>query len=184
MNSLIHIYGASGSGTSTLGRALASALGYTFMDTDDYFWVPTDPPFTTKRSTEERLILLENDIAASFGTVLSGALTKWGDALIPRFTLAVRLVTDEHVRLSRLKAREHARFGDRICPGGDMYETHQAFLKWASAYDTGGLNMRSRADHDRWQTLLQCPQLVLDGERPVEENVRKIIEFCKEIKKD
>jgi len=31
---------------------------------------------------------------------------------------------------------------------------------------------------------LQCPQLVLDGERPVEENVRKIIEFCKEIKKD
>lgn len=33
--SVIHIYGASGSGTSTLGRFISDQLGYTFMDTDD-----------------------------------------------------------------------------------------------------------------------------------------------------
>jgi len=35
--SAIHIYGASGSGTSTLGKFISEQLGYTFMDTDDYF---------------------------------------------------------------------------------------------------------------------------------------------------
>ena len=41
MKHIIHIYGASGSGTSTLGRALADALGLVLMDSDDYFWQPT-----------------------------------------------------------------------------------------------------------------------------------------------
>jgi Shikimate kinase len=40
----IHILGASGSGTTTLGRALAERLQYPHFDTDDSFWVPTDPP--------------------------------------------------------------------------------------------------------------------------------------------
>jgi len=40
--SVIHIYGASGSGTSTLGIFISEQLGYTFMDTDDYFWIPTN----------------------------------------------------------------------------------------------------------------------------------------------
>ncbi len=35
MNHVIHIYGASGSGTSTLGRKISEELGYRFMDTDD-----------------------------------------------------------------------------------------------------------------------------------------------------
>ena len=48
MQNVIHIYGASGSGTSTLGRKISEELGYKFMDTDDYFWLPTDPKYTTK----------------------------------------------------------------------------------------------------------------------------------------
>ena len=42
----LHITGASGSGTTTLGRALASAWAVPHADTDDYFWVPTTPPYT------------------------------------------------------------------------------------------------------------------------------------------
>lgn len=34
---VIHIYGASGSGTTTLGKKLCEKLGYTLMDTDSYF---------------------------------------------------------------------------------------------------------------------------------------------------
>jgi hypothetical protein len=40
----IHILGAAGSGTPTLGRTLAERLQYPHFDTDAYFWVPTDPP--------------------------------------------------------------------------------------------------------------------------------------------
>ena len=45
-NEIIYIYGASGSGTSTLGKYIRDKLGYFFMDTDDYFWQPTNPPYT------------------------------------------------------------------------------------------------------------------------------------------
>ena len=40
----IHVFGASGAGVTTLGRALADALGTPHHDTDDYFWLPTTPP--------------------------------------------------------------------------------------------------------------------------------------------
>ena len=50
MSSLkVHIVGASGSGTTTLARALAPELGATALDSDDYFWLPTQPPFTDRR---------------------------------------------------------------------------------------------------------------------------------------
>lgn len=38
---VIHIYGGSGSGTSTLGYAFSRESGYYFMDADDYLWLPT-----------------------------------------------------------------------------------------------------------------------------------------------
>ncbi|MBR4692479.1 MAG: hypothetical protein IKP17_06955 [Oscillospiraceae bacterium] len=55
---VVHLFGASGSGTSALGRAIGEKTGWFFMDTDDYFWAPTDPPFTAKRAAPERLKLL------------------------------------------------------------------------------------------------------------------------------
>ena len=179
MSQVIHLFGASGSGTTTLGRALCDALGYTHMDTDDYFWLPADPKFTQKRPRDERLALMEADISRYENVVISGALPDWGDALIPRFTLAVRLETDQALRLERLSAREYARFGSRIEPGGDMYRQHQDFLVWAKQYDTGGPDMRSRAKLDLWQNRLTCPLITLDGGKCLQENVKRILEQMK-----
>ena len=167
---VIHLFGPSGAGTSTLGRFIAARLDAFFMDTDDYFWQPTDPPFTAKRAAPERLALIRKDICAHGNVVLSGSLTGWGDELIPLFTLAVRVEADTEVRLARIRARERARFGSRIDPGGDMFETHQAFLDWAASYDSGGTEMRSRANHDEWQKLLRCPLVCVDGSLPPETN--------------
>lgn len=178
MKPLIHIYGASGSGTSTLGRYLSERLGFAFLDSDDYFWLPTDPKFTTKRPATERVLLMQRDIAAApRGAVVSGSLVGWGDELIPDFTLAVRVVTDTPTRLARIKAREHARFGGRILPGGDMYDHHQAFLQWAAGYDNGGLETRSAALHDAWQKQLPCPILVVDGTTPLDETAARVEEL-------
>ena len=44
-----------------------------------------------------------------------------------------------------------------------MYQDFLEFLEYARSYDTGGLNMRSRARHDTWEKLLPCPVLHLDG---------------------
>jgi len=165
MKHVIHIFGASGSGTTTLGRALAADMGLVHMDTDDYYWLPTDPKFTTKRPINERLRLMNADIdAAQRGVVISGSLTGWGDALIPRFTCAIRLNTSTEVRIERLRQREYAHFGERIREGGDMYENHLAFLEWAAQYDTGDVTMRSKACHDEWMKQLPCPQIIAPGD--------------------
>lgn len=175
---VIHIYGASGAGTSTLGRYLSQEFDFSFLDADDYFWLPSDPPFTQKRPLAERVPLMRQDIiAAENGAVVSGSLVGWGDALIPSFTLGVRVVTDTATRLARIKAREFSRFGARIQAGGDMYAQHQDFLRWAAGYDDGGLETRSAALHDEWQKQLHCPILIVDGTAPLAENAARVEEL-------
>ncbi len=171
---VIHLYGASGSGTSTIGKFISDKLGYFFMDTDDYFWEPTDPPYTTKRNVSDRIALMKNDISNNGQVVISGSLVGWGDELIPLFTLAIRVETDTAIRIERLKKREREHFGNRIDIGGDMYEIHWKFIDWAASYDNGGLDMRSKAEHDEWQKQLQCPWILLDGSLPLEKNFELI----------
>jgi len=167
----IHILGASGSGTTTLGRGLAERLQYPHFDTDDYFWLPTDPPYTQQRERTERAQLLMDDLTAHDAWVVSGCLCGWGDVAIPLFELVVFLSIPYEVRMARLRQREHERFGERILPGGDMDELSQAFLAWAASYDEGGLDIRSRRLHDQWLSTLPCPILCFEGEYSIEEQL-------------
>lgn len=98
------------------------------MDTDAYYWIPTEPPFKLKRPANERIELMKNDINKSANVVISGSLADWGDELIPCFTLAVRIEMKQSVRMERLLKREQAIYGSRIEPGGDMYRQHVEFL--------------------------------------------------------
>src|SRR5215472_18026063 len=107
----VHILGASGSGTSSLGAAMASEYGHRHLDTDDYFWLPTVPPFREKRPRGERLELLRRSIRESNSWVLSGSLCGWGDVLIAEFELIVFSTVPTSVRLARLAAREVERYG-------------------------------------------------------------------------
>ena len=111
----IHIVGASGSGTTTLGVALAREIDGSHLDTDNFFWLPTDPPFTTKRPVEQRMKLLQAELTRD-SWVLSGSLMGWGDLLIPRFDLVVFLYVPPDVRLERIMERERQRYGADIDP--------------------------------------------------------------------
>lgn len=163
----IHVFGASGSGTTTLGKAVARALGARFLDADAYYWLPTEPPFTTKRPPAERVAAIERDVEGHADWVLAGSLCNWGAPMVPRFTLAVFLVLDPDVRMARLVERERARYGSRILPGGDLHARHVAFLAWARSYDHARAPVRSLDLHERWQTTLPCPVLWLDARQPV-----------------
>ncbi len=168
---VIHIFGASGSGTTTLGGAIASKWGFAHLDTDDYYWLPTDPPYSAKRAIPERIAMLRAAIANQGDCVLTGSLCGWGDELIPLFTSVVFVKTDSETRLARLRERELNKLGTRILPGGDMYEEHEAFLAWAARYDTAGMDQRSLARHEQWLKGLACPVVRVDGSAPVEESL-------------
>ena len=170
----IHIYGAAGSGTSSLAEAMARRFGYFHMDTDDYVWLPTDPLFTHKRPPEERITLMEKDILAHDRVVIAGSLCDWGDYLIRYFNFAVRVETDVDLRIKRLEERQRRRFGSRIDPDGDMHDLHLGFIAWARAYDTGDISIRSIKRHDEWQKLLVCDRITVDGSKPVDVNLALI----------
>lgn len=170
----IHVSGASGSGVTTLGAALAERLGAPQFDVDDFFWMPTVPPFTDKRPVAERLTLLDERLVGD-KWVLSGSLVGWGDPLMSRFDLVIFLYTPADVRMSRLRARETARYGAAIEPGGIMHENSRAFLEWAAKYDEPHFEGRSLAVRNRWLAMQFAPVLRLDGESPTVDQVKAVI---------
>jgi len=101
---LIHVTGASGSGTSTLGKALAGELGGAFLDADDFFWAPSDPPFQARRPVEERRSLLLTEFSRSDIAMRSGSVTAWGVEIEDVFDFIVFLYVDTALRLERLRA--------------------------------------------------------------------------------
>lgn len=160
---IIHILGASGSGTTTLGRALSEEYGCTHLDSDDFFWEPTDPPFTVKRERALRQSMLSSAVDEAEKCVISGSMCGWGDILIERLDLVIYVYTPAEIRKERLESREFERFGDRILQGGDMYDEHLKFIEWAMQYDIGGLDMRSAKMHEQWLSNLTCPVMKISG---------------------
>ena len=163
----IHITGASGTGTTTLGRALARELACAHFDTDDYYWMPTHPPYREKRAPAERVRLLERDMGdAGDAWVLSGSASGWGDPLIPRFTAVVFLWVPTELRLQRLRVREER---ENIPP-----DDREEFLAWAARYDEAGMEQRSRTLHERWLADLACPVIRLEGDLTNAARLRRV----------
>jgi adenylate kinase family enzyme len=174
----IHITGAAGSGVSTLGRVVAEKLGGIFLDTDDFYWLPTDPPYGAKREPADRVRLIRDAIHGHDCWVLGGSLDAWGNDLVSLFDLVVFLYVATPVRLARLRMRERERFGEAaLAPGGSMHEHHQEFLTWAASYDDGRMAGRNLPRHKAWLAALSCPVLELDGGRSIAELVESVSKF-------
>ena len=112
MSSLkVHIVGASGSGTTTLARALAPELGAIALDSDDYYWLPTQPPFTDRRDRALRHQLVMADLACHPRAILSGAIIGWGDDLEHAFDLVIFLSLPHELRCEGASERGGAGAG-------------------------------------------------------------------------
>lgn len=172
----VHIFGASGSGTTTLGRAIAGKTRATFLDTDDFYWRPTNPPFQEVCPHQDRLLQLEEAVSGSKSWILSGSLCGWGDPLISLFDLVVFLWVPAEVRVARLRMRERERFGAQaLAPGGALHAQHEAFIAWAHTYDKRDLFVRSLTQHEAWLAQLPCPTLRFEGVSSVESQVARVL---------
>jgi len=152
------VTGASGSGTSTLGRAVATALEAAFVDADDLFWLSTDPPFKVKRDAAERAALLRGHLSSNPSLVVSGSIQGWGNELEDAFNLVVFLQAPAEVRVARLRQRELRIFG----------RVDEAFIAWAAQYDLGDMPGRSLARQLTWLESRTCPVLRLSGTENLE----------------
>ena len=173
----IHIVGAGGAGTTTLGAGLAAAIGGAHIDTDDHYWLPTWPPYREKRPPEERLERLRAAFSTTDRWVLSGSLLYWGVELAADFDLVIFLYVPPAVRQARVMAREATRYGEKIAPGGELHQSHQDFVAWAASYDTATAPGRNLVSHRAWLQTLTCPVLEIAGTQPPEETLRRVLAF-------
>lgn len=183
----IVITGASGSGTTTLGPALADRLKhahpYVTFDADEAFWVPTDPPFTTKRPLAERDRYVRSRLEHLGDWILTGSVVGWE---WPRPAMDIDLVVfvllPPELRMARLRAREIERYGEAaLAPGGRMHDIHTGFLAWAARYDTAGLEQRSRTSHEAWLLTCRCPVLRIDGDMTVAQRVTLVADALRQV---
>jgi len=165
--SRLHILGASGSGTTTLGHALAARWAVPHADADDYFWMPTTPPFLRKRGDAQRVALMRDIFVSRPAWVLSGSMLGWGESVVAECDAIVFVFLDPTERLRRLEAREVVRRAG--LPHDD--DAWRVFTTWAEGYDDPAFDGRSRAEHDRWLATIGKPVLRLDSRSPVTELV-------------
>jgi hypothetical protein len=163
--SRVHVLGAAGSGTTTLGRALADHWSVPHADADDYFWMPTNPPFVEKRPEEQRLSLMREVFLPREAWVLSGSMVGWGESVVAQCDAVVFLTLDPDERLRRLEAREVRRRGGKAFDKMAWSE----FLDWARGYDDPAFGGRSRAAHEAWLSELDLPVLRLSSTSSVAE---------------
>ncbi len=172
----IHILGGSGSGTTTLGRALSKAMDCAHFDTDDYFWYPTDPPYQRERPVPQRQKLLAESFASTSSWVSSGAMCGWGDFAIAMYDLVVFLYLPTELRLERLARRELEEIGPQIHdPSSPVHAGYLEFMEWAANYDIRGSEIRSKAQHDLWLPELPCPVLRLEEPATLEKNLTTVL---------
>lgn len=172
----LHIFGASGSGVTTLGNRLANRLNVSYFDSDDYFWERTEPPYIQRRAPAERNALLLQDLGKQSNWILGGSVIHWGDNLFLEFSLVVFLHLPHEIRMERLKKREYERYGAIIYTDPLRSKQYETFLAWAADYDHHtGIANRTLQAHEDWLKRLHYPVLRLAGDLSTEERIKQVL---------
>lgn len=172
----LNILGASGSGVSTLGEFLATKLELPYFDSDDYFWVKTDPPFRVRRDPLKRNSLIIKDLNKAKSWILGGSVIQWGDSIFQQFDLVIFLYLPPTIRIERLKNREFERYGERIYKDPESNKQFNNYMAWATDYDhNAGLANRTFEAHKCWLRKVCSPILELIGDLSVEERAGLVI---------
>lgn len=166
----ILVTGAPGAGSSTLGQALAKEYCCEFLETDNYYWLPTEPPFSHPREASDRTLLFVEAMRATEHVVVAGSVGDWGSEIEHAFDLIVFLFLQRSTRIERIQHREAMR-GAKASP---------EFLEFAEKYDQAPLESigRNLAKQIKWLGSRQCSVLRIEGDFTVAERLAKVLDLC------
>lgn len=171
MGNKVLLCGGNGAGKTTLGRALGALPGYVFRDTEDYYFPQKEAGYAygEARTKDEAAALLLRDLEAYEDFIFASVMGDFGEEVLSRFTHAVFVYVPKGVRLERVRERSYQKFGDRMRPGGDLFEKEQGFFQMVEA--------RPPRQVEDWLETLSLPVLQVDGTCPPTENARRILGF-------
>jgi adenylate kinase family enzyme len=177
----IHIFGASGSGVTTLGNALAEKLGIEYFDSDDFFWITTKVPFTQKRDPELRNKMISAQLHNTQNWIFGGSVIHWGDHVFPAFDMIIFLYLPPEIRMERVRKREFERYGDKIATNPERAKLFDEFIRWTQDYDDDtGIANRTLNAHREWLSSVKVPLLELSGNYDVSQKIKIIMSRIKE----
>ena len=169
MGTGIIICGLNGAGKSTLGKALAEKLDFHFIDNENLYFPMTDSHYiyASPRTREEVEKLLFNEITLHKNFVFASVKGDYRESIYPFFQYAVLVDVPREIRIQRVKNRSFQKFGNRMLPGGDLYEQEERFFHFVQSRDENAV--------EEWAQSLRCPTIRVDGTKPIEENTKLII---------
>ncbi|CAM1357755.1 AAA family ATPase [Tenacibaculum xiamenense] len=171
----ILIFGASGSGTTTLAKELANKSNFIHLDADDYYWKQTKNPYTEKVPLDERNENIKKDFFKHENVVISGSMVSWGKEWESLFDLAIFIRLENDIRMERLKKREFERYGDELKTNIERKRNYEAFINWANQYENPDFDGRSLRVHNNWIEKLDCKVLRIDGALELKEKVSMVL---------
>ncbi len=173
METGIIICGLNGVGKSTLGKALAEKLHFHFIDNEDLFFPKTDPNYiyASPRTREEVEKMLFHEIKEHKNVVFAAVKGDYGETIYPFFQYVILMDAPKDIRMQRVINRSFQKFGNRMLPGGDLYEKEEGFFEFVKS--------RSESTVEEWVRRLSCPIIRVDGTNPIEININFIINQMK-----
>ena len=161
----IVICGLNGCGKSTLGRALAKELGLPYIDSEDLFFTRTEDsaPYANACTRAEAEAKLREAVKGKGPFVFAAVRGDYGKETEARYQYAVYIEVPAEIRRDRLRSRSFRKFGKRMLPGGDLYESEEQFFQKAA--------LRTEAYVVDWLRSLNCKVIRVDGTKPVEKNI-------------
>ena len=170
MGTGIIVCGLNGSGKSTLGKVLAEKLNFHFIDNESLYFPMADHHYiyAYPRTREEATKLLFDEIKIYENFVLTSVKGDYGEWFYPYLQYAVLIDVPKDVRLQRVKNRSFQKFGNRMLPGGDLYEQENNFFNL--------VQFRVENVVEEWLQSLNCPIIRVDGTKSIGENTKHIIE--------
>ncbi|CAL2082518.1 conserved hypothetical protein [Tenacibaculum sp. 190524A05c] len=171
----IMIIGASGTGKTSLGKEVAEVIGYTHLDSDDYYWKKTSPPYQEKVALTLRNDNIKKDFFKNENVVLSGCMPSWGEEWREVFDLVVFIQLEHEERIKRLLKREKERYGEKLESDEYIIQNSKGFLNWARQYDNPYFTGKTLAYHVHWLKHLQSEVLHVDGKTEFSVNVDIIV---------
>ncbi|MDE6111325.1 MAG: AAA family ATPase, partial [Eubacterium sp.] len=112
----IVICGLNGVGKTTLGKALAEKLGYSFIDSEDLYFKKQkdDYSFSSQRTDEEAKEILFKKIEQNSNFVLASVKGNYGEEFCFFIKHVVLLDVPKDIRVQRVKNRSFEKFGNRM----------------------------------------------------------------------
>ncbi len=171
---IIHVMGASGSGTTTIGNLIADKFGFDILESDFYKWEQTNPPFQKMRSDEESNKILIDKIKSSKNLVIAGSLHS-NPIAFEYIDIIFYLFAPTPVRMARIEKRDVDSGRNSRLAGGEVEKEYLEFLWWVENYDVLGFEGRSRKSQQYvMKNCKNAKTYMIDTDRPIEQIMQEI----------